>query len=176
MEFKMFAYPALAVCFAECRSSVRRVRTLLCVAVAAAVILGTLVLMTEATRQMAPLAGAYAPRFVLSAMGSYWLWLFLLAVFLAFDARQQDERARIAEVLDVRPISNLAPLGGRLAGTVLVAWLAFIAIAVLIPGGRQRQRHGPRGVGQRDRFRVVVSWQSPWNRCHSSFCRRSSLR
>lgn len=129
----MFAYPALAVCFAELRSCVRRVRTFLCVAVAAAAIVGTLVLATQATSQMAPLAGAYAPRFVLSAMGNYWLWLFLLAVvFLAFDARQQDERARIAEVLDVRPISNLALLGGRVAGTVLVAWLAFAAIAALI--------------------------------------------
>ncbi|MDE0189920.1 MAG: hypothetical protein OXQ90_01060 [Gammaproteobacteria bacterium] len=132
----MFAYPALAVCFAEFRSSARRVRTFLCIAVATAGILGTLVLTTQATSQMAPLAGAYAPRFVLSAMGNYWLWLFLLAVvFLAFDARQQDERARIAEALDVRPISNLALLGGRLAGTVLVAWLAFVGIAVLIQAG-----------------------------------------
>ena len=132
----MFAYPALTVCFAEFRSSVRRVRTFLCIAVATAGILGTLVLTTQATSQMAPLAGAYAPRFVLSAMGNYWLWLFLLAVvFLAFDARQQDERARIAEALDVRPISNLALLGGRLAGTVLVAWLAFVGIAVLIQAG-----------------------------------------
>ncbi|MDE0039499.1 MAG: hypothetical protein OXU77_18375 [Gammaproteobacteria bacterium] len=132
----MFAFPALAVCFAEFRSSARRVRTFLCIAVATAGILGTLVLTTEATSQMAPLAGAYAPRFVLSAMGNYWLWLFLLAVvFLAFDARQQDERARIAEALDVRPISNLALLGGRLAGTVLVAWLAFVGIAVLIQAG-----------------------------------------
>ena len=132
----MFAYPALAVCLAEFRSSVRRVRTFLCVAVAIGGILGTLVLTTQATSQMAPLAGAYAPRFVLSTMGNYWLWLYLLAVvFLAFDARQQDERARIAEVLDVRPISNLALLGGRLAGTVLVAWLAFVAVAVLIQAG-----------------------------------------
>ena len=76
----MFAYPALAVCFAEFRSSARRVRTFLCIAVATAGILGTLVLTTQATSQMAPLAGAYAPRFVLSAMGNYWLWLFLLAV------------------------------------------------------------------------------------------------
>ena len=132
----MFAYPALAVCFAECRSSVRRVRTFLCVAVAAAGILATLILTTQATSQMAPLAGAYAPRLVLSVMGNFWLWLFLLAVvFLAFDARQQDERARIAEVLDVRPISNVALLGGRLAGTVLVAWLALVVIAVLIQTG-----------------------------------------
>ena len=132
----MSAYPALAVCHAEFLSCVRRVRTFLCVAVATAVILASLLLATEATSQMAPLAGAYAPRFVLSAMGNYWLLLFLLAVvFLAFDARQQDERARIAEVLDVRPISNLTLLGGRLAGTVFVAWLAFVAIAVLIQAG-----------------------------------------
>ena len=56
-------------------------------------------------------------------------------VFLAFDARQQDDRARIAEVLDARPTSNLALLAGRLAGTVLIAWLALVAIAVLVQAG-----------------------------------------
>lgn len=144
----MFAYPALAVCFAEFRSSVRRVRTFLCVAVATAGILATLFLTTQATSEMAPLAGAYAPRFVLSVMGNVWLWLFLLAVvFLAFDARQQDERARIAEVLDVRPISNLTLLGGRLIGTVLLAWLALVAVAVLIQTGGTISRMIAEGSG-----------------------------
>lgn len=97
---------------------------------------------------MAPLAGAYAPRFVLSVMGNSWLWLFVLAVvFLAFDARQQDVRARMAEVLDVRPISNLALLGGRLAGTVLVAWLALVVIAVLIQTGGTISRMIDEGSG-----------------------------
>ena len=89
-------------------------RTFVFVAVAAAGIVATLVLASQATSAVAPLAGAYAPRFVLSVVGNAWLWLFLVAaVFLAFDARQQDERARVAEVLDARPTSNLALLSGR---------------------------------------------------------------
>ena len=129
----MFASHALAAGLAELRSSVRRVRTFVFVAVAAAGIVATLVLASEATSAVAPLAGAYAPRFVLSFVGNAWLWLFLVAtVFLAFDARQQDERARVAEVLDARPTSNLALLAGRLAGTVVIAWLALVAISLLV--------------------------------------------
>lgn len=129
----MFAAQAVATCLAELRSSVRRVRTYVFVAVAAAGIVATLVLTSEATSSVAPLAGAYAPRWVLSAVGNAWLWLFLIAtVFFAFDARQQDERARVAEVLDAKPTSNLALLTGRLVGTVLVSWLALVAIAVLV--------------------------------------------
>ena len=132
----MFAAQALAACRAELRSSVRRVRTYVFVAVAAAGIVATLALTSEATSSVAPLAGAYAPRWVLSAVGNAWLWLFLIAtVFFAFDARQQDERARVAEVLDAKPTSNLALLTGRLVGTVLVAWLALVAIAVLVQVG-----------------------------------------
>lgn len=129
----MFAGHALAALLAELRSSVRRVRTYVFVVVAAAGIIATLVLATQATSSVAPLAGAYAPRFVLSTIGNAWLWLFLIAVvFFAFDARQQDERVHVAEVLDARPTSNLALLAGRLAGTVLIAWLALVAIAVLV--------------------------------------------
>ena len=132
----MFAGHALAACLAELRSSVRRVRTYVFVVVAAVGIVATLVLTSQATSSVAPLAGAYAPRFVLSAVGNAWLWLFVIAtVFFAFDARQQDERARVAEVLDAKPTSNLALLSGRLAGTVLVGWLALVAIAVLVQAG-----------------------------------------
>ncbi|MCY4014875.1 MAG: hypothetical protein OXG82_19430 [Gammaproteobacteria bacterium] len=131
----MFASHALTACVAELRSSWRRVRTFVFVAVAATGIVSTLVLASLATGQVAPLAGAYAPRFVLSAVGSAWLWLFMIAaVFLGFDARQQDERARVAEVLDARPVSNLALLCGRLMGTILVAWLSLAAIALAIQG------------------------------------------
>ena len=132
----MSASHALAACLAELRSAARRVRTYVFVAVAAAGIVATLVVTSEASSAVAPLAGAYAPRFVLSVVGNAWLWLFVVAtVFLAFDARQQDDRARIAEVLDARPTSNLALLAGRLAGTVLIAWLALVAIAVLVQAG-----------------------------------------
>ena len=127
---------ALAVCFAELRSAARRVRTYLFVAVAVAGIVATLAVASQVTSLVAPLAGAYAPRFVLSALGNAWLWLFVVAtVFLAFDARQQDERARVAEVLDARPASNLASLVGRWAATVLITWLALVAIAVLVQAG-----------------------------------------
>ena len=75
----------------------------------------------------------YPPRFAISSLGTVWLWLFLVgAVFLAFDTRTRDERDRIVEVLDAKPVSNLALLGGRALGTVLTAWLPLVAAVGVI--------------------------------------------
>ena len=120
---------------------------------------GTIALASLATSEVAPLAGAYAPRFVLSALGNVWLWLFLIAtVFMAFDARQQDERARVAEVLDAKPVSNLALLGGRLAATVAVAWLALVGIAALIQGGGTVSRMVHEASGNETASLASLAW------------------
>ena len=138
---------------------VRRVRTLVFVAVAAAGLVGTIALASLATSEVAPLAGAYAPRFVLSAIGNVWLWPFLIAtVFMAFDSRQQDERARVAEVLDARPVSNLALLGGRLAATVAVAWLALVGIAALIQAGGTVSRMVYEASGNETASLASLAW------------------
>ncbi len=81
---------------------------------------------------MSASAGLIAPRFILSYLGVYYVWVLMVGlVFLAFDVRARDERDRIAEVVDVRPASNLSLLLGRLAGLVLVAWAPVVALAVL---------------------------------------------
>ena len=62
-------------------------------------------------------AGRFGPRFLIAELGVYLLWLLLVGVlFMAFDVRNVDVRARIAEALDTRPVSNLAMTAGRILG------------------------------------------------------------
>ena len=76
-------------------------------------------------------AGAYAPRFAVAALGGVWLYLLMVAaVFLAFDAR--DGRERIVDVLDAKPLSNFALLGGRLLAVVATVYLPLLAALGLI--------------------------------------------
>ena len=77
--------------------------------------------------------GAMGPRYLMPAMGLYILMIFLLGlIFLAFDVRARDERERIAEVLDSRPVSNLELLVGRSLGLVLMAWAPVLFAAVAL--------------------------------------------
>ena len=77
--------------------------------------------------------GASGPRYLMSAMGLYLLVIFLLGlIFLAFDVRARDERERMAEVLDSRPLSNPELLVGRILGLVLMAWAPVIFVAVFL--------------------------------------------
>ena len=58
-------------------------------------------------------AAAASPRYLLVVMGIVLTSIFLLGlIFLAFDVRARDERERMAEVLDVRPLSNIELLAG----------------------------------------------------------------
>jgi ABC-type transport system involved in multi-copper enzyme maturation permease subunit len=76
--------------------------------------------------------GALGPRYLMGAMGIYVVALFLLGlIFLAFDIRARDERERMAEVLDARPLSNLELLAGRCLGLVLMALAPVLFVAVL---------------------------------------------
>ena len=73
-----------------------------------------------------------APRFALPGLGLLLLWIVLAGVvFISFDARARDERARLVEALDARPVSNGALLGGRLLATAIIAWLPL----ALLPAG-----------------------------------------
>ena len=76
-----------------------------------------------------PSLGGFQPRFLLGAIGEV-----VLTVFLAFDVRARDARNRVAEVLDARPVGNLALLGGRLAGLVLVVWVPMVLLVCLYHG------------------------------------------
>ena len=77
--------------------------------------------------------GAVGPRYLMSGVGLYFVVIFLLGlIFLAFDVRARDERERIAEVLDSRPVSNPEFLTGRVLGLVAMAWgpVLFTAMAL----------------------------------------------
>ena len=49
-------------------------------------------------------------------------------MFLAFDVRARDVRARMFEVLDVRPVSNLEIITGRLLGTTIPLFVPAVLI------------------------------------------------
>lgn len=77
-----------------------------------------------------------APRFALPGLGMLSLWALLVGlVFLAFDIRARDQRERIVEVLDTRPVPNVAVLGGRLLALVAITWLALVVLALLLQVG-----------------------------------------
>jgi len=74
-----------------------------------------------------------APRFALPGLGMLSLWVLLVGlVFLAFDIRARDERERVAEVLDSRPVPNIVVLVGRLLAVVAIAWLPLVVLALLL--------------------------------------------
>ena len=77
--------------------------------------------------------GAVGPRYLMSSVGLYFVMIFLLGlIFLAFDVRARDERERIAEVLDSRPVSNPEFLIGRVLGLVAMAWGPVLCMAVAL--------------------------------------------
>lgn len=77
-----------------------------------------------------------APRFALPGFGILTLWILLAGlVFLAFDVRARDERERVVEALDSRPLSNVALLGGRLLAVAFAAWLPLAVLAVVLQVG-----------------------------------------
>lgn len=79
--------------------------------------------------------GVSNPRFLMSAIGGFLMWLFLVAmIFLAFDVRARDARERMAEVLDARPLDNLTMLTGRVLGLVVVVWVPLLLMALLMQG------------------------------------------
>ena len=76
-----------------------------------------------------------SPRFLVGAYGGYLLWLLMGAtVFLSFDLGNREQRERISDVLDSRPVSNIQLLAGRLAGVVATIAVAMAAAFALIQG------------------------------------------
>ena len=125
---------ALAITVAEIRSARRLARTWVFAGLALVVGVGFFVFFSflhGAGSGVSPSAGLVSPRFTMSYLGVYYVWILMAGlVFLAFDVRARDQRDRIAEVVDARPTSNLSFLAGRLAGLVVVAWVPVLVIAV----------------------------------------------
>ena len=55
-------------------------------------------------------------------------------VFLAFDHRHRDQTAGVVEVLDARPVGNLAFFLGRLMALVVAMWLVCAVFAASLQG------------------------------------------
>ena len=127
-----------AVAIAETRSSRRLVRTWTFIVLS--VLVGVVIYIYYAGLHgmfsgISATVGFLNARFMMSVSGSLVIVIFMVAiVFLAFDVRSRDSRARIAEVLDARPIGNATLMAGRLAGVVLIAWLPLLALIALIQG------------------------------------------
>ena len=78
-------------------------------------------------------AGRFGPRFLIAEVGVYLLWLLLVGVvFMAFDVRNGDMRARIAEALDARPVSNFSMITGRALGVVAAVALPVLGTVVVL--------------------------------------------
>ena len=124
---------AVAVAVAELRVARRVVRTW----VFAALALGVGLVIYHGWSLGGTLFGETTPpRFALPGFGVPALWILIGGiVFLAFDIRARDERERVAEVLDARPISNIVLLAGRWLATAFAAWLPLALLMVLIQVG-----------------------------------------
>ena len=76
-----------------------------------------------------------SPRFLVGAYGGYLLWLLMGAtVFLGFDLGNREQRERINDVLDSRPLSNIQLLAGRLVRVIATLGVAMAAAFALIQG------------------------------------------
>ena len=92
----------LAITLAEIRSARRLVRTWLFAPVLALLTgIGFFVFfsfMHGAGSGVSPSAGLMSPRFTMSYMGVYYVWILMAGlILLAFDVRARDQRERIAE-------------------------------------------------------------------------------
>ena len=127
----------LASARAEVRSARRLVRTWMFTVVAILIAVlgyGQQVFFHAIGSGVSTTVGAMmSPRFVVVQLGAQMLWVLMVAlIFLAFDVRARDQRERMHEVLDARPVDNFAALLGRLVGLVVIGWLPLAVLAVFI--------------------------------------------
>ena len=125
----------LAVARAEIRSNRRRVLYWLYAILAVLVGVATFAQFTflhGSFSGMSATVAAVGPRYLIAQTGLNLLLVFLAGMtFLAFDVRARDERDRMVEVLDARPLNNGEYLTGKVAGLVFIAWLPLLVIAFL---------------------------------------------
>lgn len=79
------------------------------------------------TAPYSPSIGASTPLYLLGGIDpTFFLAFQLAAVLLLFDASQRQERNRIDEVLDSKPVTNFEYLAGRVLGISLLLWLVVV--------------------------------------------------
>jgi len=78
-------------------------------------------------------AATINPRYFLSnAAGAFIILFYIGVIFLAFEIRARDQRERVVEVLDSRPISNIELIFGRAIGLVISVWVPLAVVVGLI--------------------------------------------
>ncbi|MCY3813109.1 MAG: hypothetical protein OXH15_15030 [Gammaproteobacteria bacterium] len=126
----------LAVALAEMRAARRLVRTWLFVGLAVLLGGGSYLIYAGIHGVFSGLSstvGPFSPRVLVSSIGMAMVMVLIIGiVFLGLDVRSRDQRERMAEVLDARPISNLALVAGRLAGVVFILWLVVLVLLMLL--------------------------------------------
>ena len=126
----------LAVALAEMQAARRLVRTWFFIGLA--VLLGGLSYLLYAGIHgifsgFSSTVGAFSPRVLVSSIGMVMVIVLTIGIiFLAFDIRSRDQRERMAEVLDARPIGNLGLVAGRLGGLVFILWLVVLVLMMLM--------------------------------------------
>ena len=127
----------VAVALAEMRAVRRLARTW--VFVFLTVLLGVVTYLQyafmHALSGFASTLGSFGPRVLVTSVGMVMVVVLIVGiVFLAFDIRSRDQRERMAEVLDARPIGSVSLLAGRLTGLVFILWLTVAVVMGLIQG------------------------------------------
>lgn len=75
------------------------------------------------------------PKYLISNIDpSMFLLLHIVLLFLAFDTTHRHERARMAEVLDAKPLSNVECQIGRLLGVSTLIWAVVAANVFVLHG------------------------------------------
>ena len=137
-SFRQALRAGVGVAWAEMRSARRLARTWLFIVLSLGgglLAFFGLTVMQVLGSTLSPSFAAFGPRFLVASVGVFVLWLFMVALlFLAFDVRARDRRDRMVDVLDSRPVGNLALLSGRLAGLVLTVWLPLVVLIGLFQG------------------------------------------
>lgn len=127
----------IAVTLAEMRSARRLVRTWLFFALASVLGFASYIyyglIHAFGSGYMVTTGMVVSPKVIFVAFGFAMLFVLQVClVFLAFDVRARDQRDRIHEVLDTRPLSNLEVLVGRTLGLTFLAWTPILAMAILV--------------------------------------------
>ena len=126
-----------AVFLAEVRTARRLARTWVFAVLAVATTCIGYIYFAALHGQMSGLlpSAVTSPRFMVDSFGGYLLWfLMAAAVFLGFDIGTREQRERIADALDTRPVSNIQLLAGRLVGVVATLAVPVAAFLVISQG------------------------------------------
>ena len=79
-----------------------------------------------------PMYGVISPRYFLGILGDSFLALFCIGVLLlAFDMHARDERYRVQDVLDCKPVNSLQLFLGRLFGVYFIMGLLLALVLTL---------------------------------------------